>query len=250
MAEEKKKKGSLKRKVLTWIIVLGISVTFASVLCGIFIFKHEISEVYNTEGYQIAATTEQFYGDDMKRYTDVLNRMIKGEDVAAEVEEIRSSERYKEIHDLQETLRRQMEVNDIYVCVVDYDNLLELQGVKENGCLYYVMDCYYMEEEEFAYGHVDNVNLNKMDIVEETWRTGIRTDSFIMINGKYGYNTTAFYPVLNEEGKTIAAIGVEVPMSTLQTDMAFFMLRVSLVSIIVVILIIWLMSASITRRVI
>jgi sigma-B regulation protein RsbU (phosphoserine phosphatase) len=55
--------------------------------------------------------------------------------------------------------------------------------------------------------------------------SGKHTDRMIITNGDFGYILTASYPIVYN-GKTVAAVGVEIPMATLKEDIRTYVISV------------------------
>lgn len=250
----KGKKGSLKFRILLLVNLLGIAVAVAAVLSGIIVFQHETAEIYTNKGYEIAAVMQKIYGDRLSGYAAVLNRKIAGENVDKEIEEIVSSERYKKIREVQEDIRSRMNVNDIYVVVLDLDMVRRVNGDVATGSpnkpFYYISDCYYNHDEEYRFGDQSNLAKDYIDTDCWIWETGQITEEHFIINGPYGYNTSALLPVTDDSGKTIAIIGVEVPMSTLKEDITNYIVRVSISALLVLIFLMVVISLMLAKTVI
>ena len=124
-----------------------------------------------------------------------------------------------------------MEANDIFVFVFDIDLLRnfdqEAYDSMEWNPIYYISDSYQVEEDQFSMGDKSSVLQEYVNDCIQAYETGVHADNYFISEGEFGYNTSAMYPVV-QDGKTVAFIGVEIPMSTLQGNVRSYLFRVAL----------------------
>ena len=125
-----------------------------------------------------------------------------------------------------------MEANDIFVFVFDIDLLRnfdqEAYDNMEWNPIYYISDSYHVEEEQFSMGDKSSVRQEYVEDCIQAYETGVHADNYFISEGEFGYNTSAMYPVV-QDGKTVAFIGVEIPMSTLQANVRSYLVWTVLV---------------------
>ena len=141
----------------------------------------------------------------------------KGEAYEGQFKELIASDNYQRISGLIDTLRERMNANDIYVAYVDVDVIRSYKGIKEGwNPILYMFDSYKDEKLRYYLGDVGPCNPDFNEDVIKFMKTGERPDNYFLSHSDYGYNTSAIMPVMFD-GTTIAVIGVEIPMVTLQS---------------------------------
>ena len=125
-----------------------------------------------------------------------------------------------------------MQANDIFVFVFDIDLLKnfdqEAYDRMEWNPIYYITDSYHIEAEQFSIGDRSAVLKDYVQDCIQAYETGVHADNYFISEGEFGYNTSAMYPVV-QDGRTVAFIGVEIPMSTLQENVRGYLVRIVLV---------------------
>ncbi len=256
-AEKKKKpkdnriKIRIRSKINIMLIVFALILAGGTILVGRDGYKDAITERYDELSYQLAATVSGYFSEEeIKTYADVINRYTHGEATDEEVAKITSSDRYKEIKSLVENAATEFGTNDIYVCVIDkkiMDSYTpELKAAKKWKPIGYIMDNFHDKNEELSFGDRSSMHVPFKDAIYESQQTGERPDMKFISDTQYGYNIQAVYPVVMD-GKTIASIGVEIPMKTLNTDVWNFTLLIGGLSLIVLIFALLIFSL-ISRR--
>lgn len=247
-----KRKGKEKRtrhiglrfKFILCLIIMGLSIATVAIIVGVNIYRSSIMESYTKMAYQVAKTAETYFTEEeIAAYANLIQRYNSGEAKQEEVDAVINSDRYKEIKSLLRNLQKSMEANDVFVCVFDMDQLTHYDAkADEKGewlPICYITDCYHKEEEDFLFGDRSAVILEYMDDLIQSYNTGKRPDTYIVSESQFGYNTTAVYPIVQND-KTVAFCFVEIPMSTLQSDINTFITRVVLVASIVTIILLLL----------
>lgn len=229
----------IRSKINIMLIVFALILTGGSILVGLDGYKDAITDRYDEVAYQLAATVSGYFSEEeIKTYADVINRYTYGKATDEEVAKITSSDRYKEIKSLVENAATEFETNDIYVCVIDekiMDSYTpELRAAKKWKPIGYIMDNFHDKSEELSFGDRSSMYAPFKDAVYKSLQTGERPDMKFISETQYGYNIQAVYPVV-VDGKTIASIGVEIPMKTLNTDVRNFTLRIGVLSLIILI---------------
>ena len=229
----------IRSKINIMLIVFALILAGGTILVGRDGYKDAITDRYDEVSYQLAATVSGYFSEEeIKAYADVINRYTYGEATDEEVAKITSSDRYKEIKSLVENAATEFGTNDIYVCVIDkkiMDSYTpELKAAKKWKPIGYIMDTFHDKNEELSFGDRSSMHVPFKDAIYESQQTGERPDMKFISDTQYGYNIQAVYPVV-VDGKTIASIGVEIPMKTLNTDVWNFTLLIGGLSLIVLI---------------
>ncbi len=236
MTGEKKKKRSfrfgLAFKFIVGLCVAGVCIMAATAAVGVVTYWNSIAKQYNEMAYQVAHTAESYFTpEELARYADVVYRYCTGRTGREEIDEITESSRYQQIRTQLDELRASMEANDIFVFVFDIDLLRnfdqEAYDSMEWNPIYYISDSYQVEEDQFSMGDKSSVLQEYVNDCIQAYETGVHADNYFISEGEFGYNTSAMYPVV-QDGKTVAFIGVEIPMSTLQGNVRSYLFRVAL----------------------
>ena len=140
-----------------------------------------------------------------------------------------------------------MDVNDIFVGVINLGELSEfsMEGIMNGSWapIYYIMDTYPMEEQRFSLGDRSPITPDYIEGAGISYASGIPYDGYFVNEGNYGYNITAVYPIV-KNGKTIAFVGVETPMRTLESDLNRYIFIV-LVIVCIISVILFILTAVI-----
>ncbi len=213
---------------LTGRLILGLAVfvaavTAGSIIVGVRTYRNSIYRHYNEIGYQIAQSVELLFDyDELQEWgelTYTYNTTGEGEE---EIAEVIASERFRELEQTLLNLRTGMDVNDIFVGVINLGELTEftMEGIMDGSWapIYYIMDTYPMEEYRFTLGDRSPITPDYIEGAGLSYASGVPYDGYFVNEGNYGYNITAVYPIV-KDGKTIAFVGVETPMRTLESDL-------------------------------
>ncbi|MBR7090575.1 MAG: PP2C family protein-serine/threonine phosphatase [Lachnospiraceae bacterium] len=213
---------------LTGRLILGLAVfvaavTAGSIIVGVRTYRNSIYRHYNDIGYQIAQSVELLFDyEELEEWGELTYRFNTTGEGADEIAEITSSERFMELEETLLNLRTGMDVNDIFVGVINLGELSEftMEGIMDGSWapIYYIMDTYPMEEYRFSFGDRSPITPDYIEGAGISYASGIPYDGYFVNEGNYGYNITAVYPVVRD-GKTIAFVGVETPMRTLESDL-------------------------------
>ena len=232
---------------MTLIVVL---ITLSAILVGAQTYWFATTSHYNTVGFQTARATEGYFEKgELKFYGEMLMNYRNGKLSEDELKVIGESERYSELYNLIDKLRVSMEVNDIYIGVIDMDmyNCYTEKSMNDGTWkpMLYIMDSYYVVEEKFNFGDSSKLNPKYREVVSGVYRTGKITDTLLLSKYQEDYTLTAFYPVI-EDGNTVAAIGVEIPMKSLNRDISSFVIMVVIIAgaLSVILLVIGIMFIS------
>ena len=257
MREEKKKNGikyGLAFKFIVGLVILGVCIMAAAAAIGVRTFWHSITRQYNEMAYQTAKTAEGYFTEEeMAQYAELTYRYNTGGASQEELEKVMETERYQEIKSQLDKLCASMNANDIFVFVFNMDVLKnydkEADERDEWKPMYYISDSYPIEEQQFRMGDSSSIFQEYINDSVKAYETGVHADNYFISEGEYGYNTSAMYPVV-QDGKTIAFIGVEIPMSTLRGDVWDYLIRIIIVGIAVTIFLLLVFTMVLVRTLI
>ena len=252
-----KKQHEVRQIKLSWklsigLILFGLIIAAAAVFIGYITFRDDTRKVYNDFAYQVAEEAESLFADEeWAYYAELVTRNAHGELSEEEMEAARNNPRYLELRSQLDTLRAAMQANDIFISVMDRE---AVEQAEENGDtdrirgILYITDSYWKQEESFPLGYIGEFNgafaRTTMEIVD----SGERADDYFISESEFGYNTSAIQPVVRD-GKTLALVTVEVPMSTIQSTLRQFVLRTIGISVTVFVLILALVMIAVNRTI-
>ncbi len=244
----------LRVKVNLLIIIFVVILVASIIIVGSILYKSAVKESYNQTAHDITETTEALFDDtELETYADLLNRYVAGEATEEEVNDCVASPRYSEVKSRLEKIREAFSANDIFVCVIDVEELdkytPEAKEKHEWNPIKYIMDCYNNPEEDMKFGDSSGIVVDFINKLKEAWISGESPSDFMETDTKFGWNMNAFYPIV-KGGKTIAAINVEIPMPTLKRDVWIFALTMSIVAIVILIIAIVVLSSMLGRMVV
>ncbi|MBP5472295.1 MAG: PP2C family protein-serine/threonine phosphatase [Lachnospiraceae bacterium] len=238
---------------LTGRLILGLAVfvaavTAGSIIVGVRTYRNSIYRHYNEIGYQIAKSVELLFdSDELEAWGELTYKYNTTGEGAEEIAEVTSSERFRELEQTLLNLRTGMDVNDIFVGVINLGELSEfsMEGIMNGSWapIYYIMDTYPMEEQRFSLGDGSPITPDYIEGAGISYSSGIPYDGYFVNEGNYGYNITAVYPIV-KNGKTIAFVGVETPMRTLESDLNRYIFIV-LVIVCIISVILFILTAVI-----
>lgn len=235
---KEKKSSRLAFKLGFGIAVLGVLICVVSSVVGYHQYKATIEKQYNTTAYQCANVALSYVGEEkLKEYAEAVNAFRRGELGKEELDKLAAEDEYKQTKEKIEALRENMGANDVFLFVLDTNELMSYSGTKENwNPICYIFDSYTVPEYSYALGDIGSFNPDYIEELNTIAVTGNRSDSYFFSNGDYGYNTAAIEPILDENGKTFAMAAVEIPMVTLQTALRQYLIYAVLVTVVIIVL--------------
>ncbi|MDO4292953.1 MAG: PP2C family protein-serine/threonine phosphatase [Eubacteriales bacterium] len=243
---------SLTAKFVLGLCIAGLCIMVSTAFVGVATYWNSIVEQYNGTAYQVARTAEGYFEpEELAAYADAVSRYSTGRAEKAEIDRITESERYRQIKGQLDKLRAAMEANDIFVFVFDMDVLRNFSqdayDKMEWNPLYYISDSYHIEGAQLKMGDRGSILQEYVEDCIRAYETGVPADNDFISKGEFGYNTSAMYPVV-QDGKTIAFIGVEIPMATLQAAVTAYLtqsfLAGSAVTLLLLLVILWVLGRT------
>lgn len=227
-----KKVSRLAFKQGVGIAVLGILICTVSSVVGYHQYRATIEKQYNTTAYQCADVALSYVGEEkLKEYAEAVSAFRRGELDKAELDKLAAEDEYRQTKERIETLRENMGANDVFLFVLDTDELMSYSGTKENwNPICYLFDSYTVPEYSYTLGDTGSFNPDYIKELNAIAATGVRSDSYFFSDGDYGYNTAAIEPVFDENKKVYAMAAVEIPMVTLQAALRQYLIYAVLVT--------------------
>lgn len=235
-----KRKGTLTRKFILGFMLIGVVISIISIFVGVNGYASYIKRQYNDTAYDIAETVQGFFEDDeLLRYAELVKELHKEQD-GKRYKEIMETERYQSVQKQINRLRDCMGANDIFVVYVDMDALDAEDNIEEDWApLHYIFDTYVIEDKSYVLGDAGPFNPEFMEDIRWQLQTGRRTSDYYISKSDFGYNTSAALPVRLGKEELSVLIGVEIPMSTLEsavTELSLHTLGTMIVVMVMVIL--------------
>ena len=240
--KKKKRFIGITKKVSIGLVVAGCLIMAGMVACGGMIFKRSIEKRYNSFAYDIAETAEKYFTEDeIKYFSDLVYKYHRG-DISKEVlQEEMKTERYQELQKQLDNLRTSMGANDVFLYCFDMDQMKNYSEKEDKAGnwnpILYIMDSYPQKEDQYDFGDEGAMQPYYVEDAVKVVETGKRSSNYFISKGKFGNNTSAMLPIVID-GETVALIGVEIPMTTLHTDIQFYVLEVLKVGSIITVLLI------------
>ncbi len=227
MKEPKKRfRLQLTPKLLIAIVLLSIILSTANCIVGYRQYKTGIEKLYNDTAYNVAELARTYIDPALfAAYTGYAQQKVAGtisqEDYAA----VTSAESYVRTQALLRELRRRFAANDIFAVHVDVEVLKSYSGTKDGWLPFlYIFDSYHIEAENFPLGGRSGMNPEFLEDCIKTSTTGeVVRDNYFVSKSEFGYNTSAIIPILDGDGQVIGLIGVEIPMTTLQSNLTRYL---------------------------
>lgn len=235
---------SITRKFVIGFIIAAILLAGVTMLLNYEKYSNNISEQYQETAYQIAASVSDWVTPEMLiKYVEVSE---SGDPEL--ISETIALEEYNELWNKINNLRKSMELNDIYIVYYTAEDMRAFDDNRDAWQpLHYLFDCFSTEEEAFQLGDVSSMNPDNRELFAEVPESGQKQSEQIISKGEFGYNTSALLPVLDKNGKTVAVIGVELPMRTLEDRVKNYIAK-TMVSIIVEVILIMMVFVFVQYR--
>ena len=248
---QKKWKFGITPKFVAGLAIVGICIMAAVAAAGIQTYKLSIENRYNDTAYQIAKTAEGYFTKEELAYlADLTYRYHRGEADQAELDKAASSERYMQIKALLDKLQKSTQANDIFVFQFDLDELkaydADKMKAKEWAPICYITDSYHVKEQQLSMGDAGPILPEFIEDAVKAYEDGIRPENHFISEGSFGYNTSAMHPVV-KDGKTIAMIGVEIPMTAIASDVKAYLVKIFIAGSLVTLMLLILFALLFTR---
>ncbi len=214
----KKRFSKLALKFIIACLLLGILICAASGYFGYQQYNKEIQKTYNNTAYQVAETALTYTSvEDLTMYAELVAGYRDGTVSQDEIDKHMAKKKYKRVITELTNLREKMNANDIFFVAIDKEELNGFDGNMETWePQMYIYDCYAIPEQNYPLGARGPLNPEFIGEVNQVVDTGERSSNYFVSESQFGYNTSAILPVKGEDGKVVACIGVEIPMTTIK----------------------------------
>ncbi|MDO5146510.1 MAG: PP2C family protein-serine/threonine phosphatase [Eubacteriales bacterium] len=216
-------------KLSIYIVLLGALIIGSGCVAGYINYTRVIEKMYNDKAYSIAYTAmEKIDGNLIEEYYRRIRSAKDAEETKTVSQEIQSEQAYQDILKELTILREKMEANYIYM-----GDLSDERG-NVGSDIEYMMDVDNPNDQFPAFVPGDKGKINK-DFLEDAryiYDTGKRSDNYFYSHSAFGYNTSAIVAIRNDENKTVALLGVELAMTTLQRARKDFLFSMIFVGVI------------------
>lgn len=244
MVSGMKKRSSLVAKFIIGFLIIGIAICTVTTARGYSQYKSYIQKKYNDIAYDIAEIFENYMTEEeLALYMNAVEGYCMGKVSEEALEVIKETSEYQETEKLLYSLREATEANDIFLVYTNKDVILSYEEANAENWkpLTYVFDCYMVEELKFGMGQKSGFNPIFNESIVEVLETGKRADNYFISESDFGYNTSAVYPVM-VDGEIKGIIGVEIPMSTLESALNEYIANsvLATVAIVVVFIVIFM----------
>ncbi len=219
------------------LVLIVVLIAGAAIAVGSHTYTDSITDHYNTVAYQTAHVAAGYFTrEELTGYAELVRQYAAGETDRISLDAVMETDRYRELWEYIDKLRRSMGANDIFVSWCDMDELIsytpEKAEAKEWKPIVYIMDSYYDPSLQFRMGDRSAVYPEYRKDIEEAARTGQPFERKIITDYQFGHILTASYPV-SYGGEAVAFVSVEIPMLTLESDITEFVVKVLIVSCII-----------------
>ncbi len=239
----------LSGKLTIGIAILAVVLCVTSCTIGYFLYQNEIRRTYNDFAYYIADVANSYFSnEELKLYTQTAKEFSPD---TKEYLEVINSESYQNTRNLIIELRDNMDANDIYIVDVDVDALHEYSdGITDWLPFTYVYDSYRVVEENFLLGAKGTMNPDYIPEVIDLIETGKRSDNFFLSKSDFGNNTSALVPLYDDNGDFLALMGVEIPLTTIQSALNRYLAITIIATVLVIFIFLYVFWTYLQKKVI
>ncbi len=246
---KKNKRTKISHKIATLIILFALILTAATTTVGYFVFKSNTERVYNDSAYNTAKVAASYISPELlKEYSDLAKEYVAGNVSQEQILSVIGSDDYKNVRALIVNLKEDMGANDIYIVYPDMEMMWNYGNIpdEEWNPMLYIFDSYIDENYSYYLGNIGPFNPKFIEDIDKVITTGERSDNYFVSKSKYGYNTSAVYPIyLNNE--LVGVVGTEIPMVTITDTLRKYLIIVTLLALAIMALVITLISMVLNK---
>lgn len=249
---ENKHFSKLALKFIAACLLLGIAICATSGYFGYQQYNKEIQKTYNNTAYQVAETALTYTSvEDLTMYSKLVAGYRDGDVSQEEIDQYMADSKYTDVIKQLTNLREKMNANDIFFVAIDKDELNSFDGNMETWePQMYIYDCYAIPEQNYPLGARGPLNPEFIDEVNKVVDTGERSSNYFVSESQFGFNTSAILPVKGDNGKVVACIGVEIPMTTIKAALQQYIRNSILITIGLIVAFLFLYILYIYRKVV
>ena len=249
---ETKRFSKLALKFIVACLLLGVLICSASGYFGYQQYNKEIQKTYNNTAYQVAETALTYTSvEDLTMYSKLVEGYRDGTVSQEELDQYMADDKYQNVIKELTNLREKMNANDIFFVAIDKEELNGFDGNMETWePQMYIYDCYAIPEQNYPLGARGPLNPEFINEVNQVVDTGERSSNYFVSESQFGYNTSAILPVKGADGKVVACIGVEIPMTTIKAALKQYVRNSILITVGMIIIFLLLYILYIYKKVV
>lgn len=253
--EKKKYKASIGTKIGKTVIVLSALLIITAIAVGTIVFAQATIDRYRVEAYQIAdLVASEISTDKLIEYSELIDKQIAGDVTTEELGEMASgSDEYMKVQKELDAIRISMEANDVALIYLQADDFVNYSETKVRQMdlkpLHYFFDSYINADEQFSLGGSWGFKDKFAGVVHDAIVTAKDPSVYTINKGDFGFTIWSLHPICKTDNGTIFSF-VEIPMSTLISDIVTFAVALIVVSLLITVVTILLVLKVTVRRIV
>lgn len=235
------------------VAIMAVCLIFAILLVYVStsLYSERVVKHYSEFGYKVSRLVSKYFTEDeIKEYADIVFKYNRSQIDESKVNEVINSEKYRNIFDRVDELRKELEFNDIFICAIDLDALNTYDAKSTNlddfKPLYYIMDTHFDDNVRQNFAKSDSLSPQYVESIVESINTGKSIGDDFLQNGRYGYTITSFNSFWENEN-TFLIVCCDISVESYQKDIISFVVM-TIVVVFVLTLILILASILIISR--
>lgn len=199
---------SFRQKILCALLAFSMLLTITiCVTVGVY-YKHKEMQKYNSLAYSYAKTASEY---------------IDGDRVLSYVESNQPDDYYEQVMDFLNSTQAQTDIRYYYV-FVPYEN-----------DLVYVWDA-NNEEGACPLGYHESYMEGGKEASFRAMEGNAEEEIYVTNDETYGYIASAYYPIYNSAGESVALVGVDLSMPNINLNLLYFMMVIILCVVLAIII--------------
>lgn len=244
-------KSKLGRRFIAVIVAVCLLFAMLLVYVSTSLYSYQVVKHYSEFGDKISKLVSKYFTEDeIKEYTDVVFKYNRSQIDERKVNEIANSEKYKNMFNRVNELRKELEFNDIYICALDLDvlNSYDSKTTNIDDCkpLYYILDTHFDDSIRQSFAKSDSLSPNYIESIIENINSGKSSDSDFLQNGRYGYTITAVTSLWENEDMLVM-VCCDISVESYQKDIINFIVMTIVVVFVLTLILIFVSIFIISR---
>lgn len=213
-----------KTKIAITALAISLVLTISATLISIYAYGESLLNIYTDMAQRIAHCAGIIVenNNDLHKYADVVFRYNHNNATDGEVESFVETRDYQNTFRYLNELRQQMDINGIYVGLIDFDVMKE-RNIEEGYVNYtwepleYIIDVFYDEALRLKFGDKGRLIPKYRDAILECCERMKILEGTVVASGNFGTNITSILPIFKNADYALI-VGVEIPMSLLEKN--------------------------------
>ncbi len=234
-------------------VIIAVCLLFAMLLVytSTSLYSQRVVKHYHEFGYKVSKLVSKYFNeDDIKGYSDVVFKYNRSQIDESKVNAVISSEKYKNLFNRVNELRKELEFNDIYICALDLD-LLNSYDAKSTNLdsfrpLYYIMDTHFDDNVRQNFAKSDSLSPKYIESIIESINTGKSMETNFLQNGRYGYTITSVNSFWENENMFLM-VCCDISVESYQKDIISFAIMTIIVVFVLTLILILVSLFMISR---